>query len=416
MVNRAIAIVIACVLALFSVRADDESQSELRLNPEIEQESDESTYDYGFLDMEANKICMNGADWSALRERYAGSCDTGEVFSVVYLGDSHVQADFGGAVLRRRLSEVPGSAGRGIVIPFKLAGTNEPNDYSVRMQPRYLSAKLMKQPWEVEMPFTGIGLKPLASECCVEISCAEQPFSEVRLHYRGERPEVLRVEDCEGNKLPFEYCDSTLWFDQSVSDVKVCFESAERTVFGGFELWTKGGGVLVHSVGNNGATYSSYGAIDNFGNRLSALQPDLVIIALGTNEAFGRFDEGVMRQSIGRLVDEVKAANPESQILMVSPAECLRKVYRRVKGRRRRVAATVVNDNVAQVRDVIKDYAQSHGIAFYDSYAVAGGSGAAEKMKREKVLGSDGVHYNAEGYRLWGSLLGDAVLCEMGCW
>ena len=164
MVNRAIAIVIACVLALFSVRADDESQSELRLNPEIEQESDESTYDYGFLDMEANKICMNGADWSALRERYAGSCDTGEVFSVVYLGDSHVQADFGGAVLRRRLSEVPGSAGRGIVIPFKLAGTNEPNDYSVRMQPRYLSAKLMKQPWEVEMPFTGIGLKPLASE------------------------------------------------------------------------------------------------------------------------------------------------------------------------------------------------------------------------------------------------------------
>ena len=182
--NRAIAIVIACVLALFSVRADDESQSELRLNPEIEQESDESTYDYGFLDMEANKICMN------------------EVFSVVYLGDSHVQADFGGAVLRRRLSEVPGSAGRGIVIPFKLAGTNEPNDYSVRMQPRYLSAKLMKQPWEVEMPFTGIGLKPLASECCVEISCAEQPFSEVRLHYRGERPEVLRVEDCEGNRLP----------------------------------------------------------------------------------------------------------------------------------------------------------------------------------------------------------------------
>lgn len=146
------------------------------------------------------------------------------------------------------------------------------------------------------------------------------------------------------------------------------------------------------------------------------MQPDLVIIALGTNEAFGRFDEGVMRQSIGRLVDEVKAANPESQILMVSPAECLRKVYRRVKGRRRRVAATVVNDNVAQVRDVIKDYAQSHGIAFYDSYAVAGGSGAAEKMKREKVLGSDGVHYTAEGYRLWGSLLGDAVLCEMGCW
>jgi len=45
LVNRAIAIVIACVLALFSVRADDESQSELRLNPEIEQESDESTYD-----------------------------------------------------------------------------------------------------------------------------------------------------------------------------------------------------------------------------------------------------------------------------------------------------------------------------------------------------------------------------------
>lgn len=403
--------VLLSVLAL-PCRAQDESQEDLRLNPEIEQGADEADYDYPFLDLDANRIHMNGADWSSVRERYSLSCDTGDVFSVVYLGDSHVQADFGGAVLRRRLSVTPGSAGRGIVIPFKLAGTNEPADYSVRLQPRYESAKLMKQPWSVEMPFTGIGLRPLSRECCFEISCAGQPFSEVRLHYRGERPQVCRVESAEGIEIPFEYCDSTIWLDETVADIKVCFESAERTVFGGFELWSSGGGVLVHSVGNNGATFSSYNGIDNFGRRLAALQPDLIVIALGTNEAFGRFDEDRFRESVGALLDDIIGENPDAALLMVAPAECYRRVYRRQKGRRRR-AVSVVNENVARVRAVLKEYSEAGGIPFYDSYAVAGGAGSAAKMKQAKVLGNDGVHYTAPGYRMWGSLLGDAILAEL---
>ena len=58
-------------------------------------------------------------------------------------------------------------------------------------------------------------------------------------------------------------------------------------------------------------------------------------------------------------------------------------------------------------------YARENGIPFYDTYAVAGGAGSAAKMKSAKVLGSDGVHFTAGGYRLWGALLADAIIEEL---
>lgn len=34
-------------------------------------------------------------------------------------------------------------------------------------------------------------------------------------------------------------------------------------------------------------------------------------------------------------------------------------------------------------------------------------------MKTAKVLGTDGIHFTAGGYRLWGSLLADAIIEEL---
>ncbi len=34
-------------------------------------------------------------------------------------------------------------------------------------------------------------------------------------------------------------------------------------------------------------------------------------------------------------------------------------------------------------------------------------------MKNSKILGTDGVHFTAGGYRLWGSLLADAIISQL---
>lgn len=389
-----------CGISL-SVHADDEAQTNLRLNPEIENAS-RTQCDYSeftFLNTDANVIRMNGTDWSDLCRKYRAAADGDTVFNVVYLGDSHIQADFGGSVLRSRLAEDAGSAGRGIIIPFKLAGTNQPVDYTMQSNNAVTSSRLLKQPWVTAMPYTGIGVTPVNGRLKVDITVNE-PFDSLSLVYTGE------------NDVTFHGSQScVMTFSHPVTEAAIDIDVPEGSAFGGVVLGNGKKGVCVHSIGNNGAQYSSYANVSGFGEGIASLNPDLIIVALGTNEAFGNFSTEIMKAEMEALLTSLSTYCPDAKLLLVTPTECMRKRFR---GRgRRRAAGLTVNTNVAQARRVVADYATENGIPLYDTYTVAGGTGASSKMKNAGVLGRDGVHFTATGYKMWGSLLADALIEQL---
>lgn len=419
--NKVVSILACSLIAAvshFVSAQDDETLAELRENPDIEVLPSTPSFDYSqykFLQVDSNRIAMNGDDWSGLALKFAAAAAGDSLFSVVYLGDSHVQADFGGAVLRQRLQAETRNAGRGIVIPFRLAGTNQPFDYKFSLQKPYTTSKLLKQPWSTDMLFTGVALQPSNSNYTFGIHC-DMPFSKMRFFYNGNSP-VLNKADIDGETLTAITADSlgvlTLNLDRSLSDVAVEFDGDCSTVFGGVELMNDSVGTVVHSIGNNGATYLSYANIEGVGRGIAGLNPDLIIVALGTNEAFGRTTTDAFHADMDALLGAIRQANPNSKVLLVGPTECYKKTYRRVRGkngRRRRVARTVVNTKVKTIREAIRDYAESEGIPYYDHFSIAGGEGAAAKMKTAKILGKDGIHFTATGYQLWGNLISDALL------
>lgn len=143
-----------------------------------------------------------------------------------------------------------------------------------------------------------------------------------------------------------------------------------------------------------------------------------MIISLGTNEAFGRFDARRFTDSMNRLVENIKKRNPNAAILLTTPIECQRTTYTTVKSKRKsgsrrkksrtvskRVKGYAVNSNILPVRNVILDYAKEHKIAVYDWYDVAGGSGASGKWISAGLFSADRVHHSAQGYRLYGYLM-----------
>lgn len=413
-------ITIAALFIAFSLTAQDvdsiaDNQTDLRLNPEIENESVVEAFDYSeypFIKLQHNIINLNGDDWTCLGEKFSASQAGNGKFTVVYLGDSHVQADFGGSELRHRLTKASHDAGRGLIIPFKLAGTNEPNDYSIGMSSEYTASKLMRTPWATEMPFTGIGLQPQTREYSIRFK-SPSPARQIRFHTRGTVPTPVSIV-ADGIKTDFVgNIDNSglavIDLPDPASEFIIDFEGDKTTVYGGIELIADSVGTSVHSIGNNGATFSSYATTDRFGSGLSALSPDLVIIALGTNEAFGRISVETLQNNIDVLLSTIRAHSPETKILLVGPTECYRKVYRRRKGRRR-TSSTVVNTKTADIARAIRQYAEREGIPYYNHYAVAG---SAAKMKAAKVLSRDGIHFTAGGYRLWGNLLSDAILNQL---
>lgn len=408
--NRFSLLTAAAALLLSSGSLCADEQSEIRLNPEIFNDGycDVDVSRYDFLKLDLNKIELNGDDWSGLARKFEASRNRDSLFTVVYLGDSHVQADYNGSTLRRILQRASYGAGRGLVIPFKLAKTNQPLDYSIAIDGAFDASKLLKTPWLTDMPFSGIGIQPVAEDYTIHLSC-ETPFKYMRFFHIGDAT-VCGVSD---TTLLSGISRGWVELSRDVNSIDVNFKRRERSVFGGVELLSDTVGTLVHSIGNNGATFASYPLSDDFERGVASLAPDLVIVALGTNEAFSRISEENLAENIDALMSVIHTASPKTKILLVSPTECYRRVYRRRGKRRRRTSSLVVNTKVARVRNVILDYAKDKGIAVYDRFALAGGSGSAVKLKSTSVIGRDGIHCSVTGYRLWGTLMGDAIIQQL---
>ncbi len=399
------------ILLLFSfclAARDTGEQLDERLTPEIEAaEAVKIDYSqYPTVRLKNNKVSLNNDDWSALGRKYRAALKGDSLFTVVYLGDSHVQADFGGSVLRTRLSQNH-LAGRGIIIPFRLAGTNEPFDYSFTLTNPYTSSKLMKQPWTSEIPFTGIALHPDEKEFTFGIT-SKTPAQTLRFHTFGADLTVhsMFADSIEASFDVYRDADSLLCVSltKSAASFEICLSAQGDAVFAGVELLTDSVGVMTHSIGNNGATFSDYSQIDRFGSELAALHPDLVVVALGTNEAFSRISMDSLRVSMDDLLNNIRTYNPTTKVLIVGPAAC----YKKVRRKRRRIQ--VVNQRVPEVARSMRLFAEENGIPYYNHYAVAG---SAVSQRKAKLLGRDGIHYTANGYRLWGNLLSDAILEQL---
>lgn len=397
---------IGCViLAFVSLEArDDDDQVDLRIDPEID--ADFSQYskveiDYPqYINLEANHIEMNGADWRNIGKMFAAadSC----CISIVHIGDSHLQADMGTAVTRRRLGEHYGSAGRALIVPFKLAGTNEPYDYSIRTDVDVEQSRLLKTPWETRMGFTGISVRPRATTFEMEISCKE-PFDSVAIFYSGSQPDILNSRAA----CVLDGIVSTALND-TCSAIKLKIRSDSDTDIHGICLLRGKNGIAYNVIGNNGATFGTYNRIANFANDVARLSPSLIIISLGTNEAFGKTSDAEMHTQMTTLIDGLKKSCPNACILLTTPAECQRRTYRG-RGRRHRSTAYSVNTNVKRLRNTILEFGRQNHIPTYDFYAVAGGDGSSVRWLRDGKMNKDRIHLLRAGYEMQGNLFTDAL-------
>ncbi len=382
-----------------------------------------------FIKRGANHIIYNGADWSRLRNAFEMS-RTAPV-SIVHIGDSHVQADFNTGTTRELLQYDFGNAGRGLIAPLKLCGTNQPTDYVFQSRNSWNAVKLMNNSWIQSVGFTGTSIRPSSSTSELTIGTQDEedynPFSSVTIFHNGKLT-VKDVKDSEGNQLHFRAIPSRdytqIVLASLATRVNVEFASAGDLTIYGAALSGDRPGVFYHAIGNNGATYDSYNRIGTVGVGINPLQPALVIISLGTNEAFGKLggNPAQFKSAVHRLVSNIRNANPDALILLTTPMECHRSVVttskvrvRRKKGKGYRTVTKTnksyaVNRNIAPLRKAILDYGKQHGVAVYDWYEIAGGNGASASWINAELFAKDRVHHTRTGYHLQGRLLYDALM------
>lgn len=391
-----------------------EDNSFIRENPDFEfdylSKNSDITVPY-YIDRQKNRILLNGADWNGVRGKFRSALP--HLVSIVHIGDSHIQAEISTIVTRERLQIAYGSAGRGLIAPLRLSGTNQPVDYKFESSSVWVPQKILKTPWTYPMGFNGISLTLKGSYGNFSIVTDDtddfaDPFMRFSVFHTGSL-RINGITDEDGFPVNFSFrtndekTDVYLW--KAVTGVNVDFSTDNQLTMHGVMLSGERPGLFYHAIGNNGATFSSYNRVPSFGPGVKSLNPDIIILSLGTNEAFGKLDTSAFRGSVETMIRRLKSECPQSNILVVTPMEC----QRRMRRGKKRASVYSVNTNVASYRKVLLDICKQHHIASYDWYEIAGGEGSSKKWLDEKLLGSDRVHYTSAGYKLNGLLLYEAL-------
>lgn len=156
-------------------------------------------------------------------------------------------------------------------------------------------------------------------------------------------------------------------------------------------------GLLYHSIGVNGAKASDYNKYPLFFEQLPALQPDLVIISLGTNESFDKQTEEEYIQHLNTFIASVRKKSPDAAILVMTPPP---------SQLRRKQPNTYANSYARQIpmQETQKQYAS------WDMFNIMGGMYGVKRNYAQGMLASDRVHYTKEGYEKQGALFTQAFL------
>lgn len=335
--------------------------------------------------------------------------------SVVHIGDSHIQAGCLTGVVMRNLQNEFGNAGRGLVVPLRLAKTNAPRDYMISSSSQWQGGRLIQRKNTLQIGVGGIALAAENEKVDFVLRLNEREQDD----YSFNRITVFSDKDAPAlsvNKQIFSLFDPLkeypfayrLELSEMADSIKLnaCGAIPGKSTYYGFSLENGKPGVLYHSIGINGAHYLDY-QNETLMRQTQALQPDLIVLSLGTNEAFGRnFTRAEFKKQISGMINLLKQANPNSILLLTTPAECY--VRRRINNK----TVYAVNTKIERVRDALIDYAKENGIAYWDLFEITGGAGSSKNWFNSKLMSRDRIHFTEEGYQLQGVMLFNAFITE----
>ena len=139
-----------------------------------------------------------------------------------------------------------------------------------------------------------------------------------------------------------------------------------------------------------GTKYSDYDELAELDNQLMREQPDLVIISLGTNDAFSGSSRVKFYEKIDHLIQKIKRLSPQATVLFTTPSDALK--MNPLTG------SYSTLPELQFVVDTIIRYANDHGMAYWNLYQIMGGPYSINNWFQRKLAAPDRIHFNQKGY------------------
>lgn len=174
-------------------------------------------------------------------------------------------------------------------------------------------------------------------------------------------------------------------------------KKASQFALNGLVFGKNAPGVVYSSIGVNGAKFSDYNKYPLFFEQVPVLQPDLLVVSLGTNETFDKMEMAAYMSQLNQFIENIRQKNPDVEILVMTPPPSL--LYRRS-----------LNTYAADYAKEINVQAEMRNHASWDLFSIFGGLYGVNKNYRQGLMAGDKVHYSKAGYEKQGTLFTEALL------
>jgi len=371
-------------------------------------------YDFIRYDLNRFKFYEDSSNFEALYQIFDNLISKGEgKLKIVHIGGSHLQADVYSDRMRKRMQTFqPGiNGGRGLVFPYKIAGTNNPTNFNVSYSGTWENCKNVEKRKTCTLGLSGMSVTTYDTNSTLTISLPENQsvnydFNTIKVFHQHDSLEYnfnLRSASIIQNIIvEKDYGYTEVLLEDYVDQITLTLEKKDslqtRFVLYGLSLETQDPGVVYHSIGVNGAKIPSYLRCNMFSQHLQALEPDWVILSIGTNDAYNRyFKSEEYKISYDSLLSLISQSVPNAAILLTVPNDSY--LYRRY-----------INRNTDEVRKVINELAREHHFGVWDFYSIMGGLNSIIIWQRFGLARNDKIHFTRKGYILKGDLFFNAFL------
>jgi lysophospholipase L1-like esterase len=365
-----------------------------------------------FIQCQDNLISINGNNsFNTLFQKFKNlNSDKGKPIHIVHIGDSHLQAGFLSEKIKQNLfqfySEKNTIVSPGFIFPFTIAQTNNPFFYKVDYSGDWEWCKNIDVEKTFSLGLSGITIRTNDSVAFFSIKMQNEKydypkkyfFNTVKIFHNADSAISIKVND---KKVISKNAYSLIQLNNLTDSISVSININDTSSF--FELY----GIILendkskinyHTIGVNGATAQSYLKCNYFSNHLAIINPDLIIISLGTNDAYDDDLSIIEHEYILKdLILQIKDVAPNTPIILVTPNDHLKN-------------GEFSNNKILLVRDNILKTCAHFQLSFWDFYSIMGGENAIIKWYEKGLSSEDKLHFKRTGYEIQGELFAKALI------
>ena len=328
------------------------------------------------------------------------------IFTIIHIGDSHIQGDYFSGQIRKQLQYYFGNGGRGVLFPYALAKSFGPRGAILKTNKKWIGEKTLTPDLSNKLGFIGYAAFTNDSNASIALNFTENfegsPFKRINIWHSSDSESYAFKLNNEfkflENKLnPSGWGLSSFYSNTSTNTFSLFpFKTnTKQNHFGfyGFELISDiKNGVNYHHCGVVGAQFTHL--INNATwsiEQIAQLNPDLIIFSFATNEAYNDgLDTSYYKSSIIKFMQDLEIASPKTAFIFTTAPDT------RSQNR--------IPSNQIIVNSILKRIATNGNYSIFDLNEAMGGWGSIYTWYNKGLTLKDKLHFTEQGYSLQGNL------------